>query len=322
MPSSTSSSSPGSGAARKALLALAGAFLALNAAVIALWQGLPFSHVSEERYLAVVIDHVAMLEESKGEEGRIVLVGGSGVAFSISAQALGQTLDRPVFNGGIQVGIGYRNLIDLYSRHLDPENDLIVLLPELELLADDARYTETWCDAIFLRKALGDLFGQPRCMPHIAYRTYQEVRHHLAGTTMSDPVYRRSAFNAVGDVTSHLEIERRSPDFTDYVLPDISEAKLARFETYVHERLIERGFDVLYIPAAMPMVACDSAPEERAAMVARLSKLSTVAVEPADYRDFCLEPRLFFDGAGHLNRDGRAGQTERVRETLKAALER
>lgn len=312
MPSSTSSSEGTK--ARRALIALAAVFVLLNALAVGLWQAIPLTPVSTERYLAAVDDHIAMLEASKGEKGRIVMLGGSGAAFSISAEILGEQLQRPVFNGGIQAGIGFRNLFELYEPHLDPENDLIVLLPELELLAEDKRYSSTWCDVIYLRKDMPRLFQQPRCVPHIIHRTHQEVRHHITGSTATDAVYRRSGFNAVGDLTSHLTIDKPVPDFSEYRLPHIAPEELGRFEAYVQERLSARGFEVLYIPAAMPKPACRSRDAE--AIAAQLSALSTADFVQHDLERFCLPAELFFDGAGHLNRDGRAVQTENVRAAL------
>ena len=312
MPSSTSSSDGST--AKRALLALAGVFALLNVALIALWQAIPLTPLSTGRYLAAVDDHLAMLERSKGQEGRIVLIGGSGAAFSISGEALGKELGRPVYNGGIQAGIGFRNLMDLYAPHLDPENDLIVLLPELELLAEDERYSAIWCDVVYLRKDIGGLINQPRCVPHVIHRTYQEVRHHMTGNTAVDEVYRRSGFNAVGDLTSHLDIDRPSPDFSEYQLPDITPEELERFETYVNDRLVARGFDVLYVPAAMPKPACRWRDVD--AIAAQLSALSTIDSVQHDLSDFCLPAQLFFDGAGHLGREGRKVQTRNVRDAL------
>jgi len=312
MPSSTSSSDGAS--ARRALIALVGVFVLLNALAMGLWLAIPLTVVSQGRYLAAVDDHIAMLEASKGEQGRTILLGGSGAAFSISAETLGEQLQRPVYNGGIQAGIGFRNLFELYEPHLDPENDLIVLLPELELLAEDARYSAVWCDVIYLRKDIGKLAQRPRCVPHIIHRTYQEVRHHITGNTASDPVYRRSGFNAVGDLTSHLTIDKPKPDFSNYIPPNITPEELERFEAYVQDRLIARGFDVLYVPAAMPERACAS--RDVQALAAQLSALSTMGNVQHDLERFCLAPEMFFDGAGHLNRDGRLVQTESVRAAL------
>lgn len=320
MPSSTSSSE--SALAKRSLFALLAVFAILALTGIALWQAMPLSKVSEQRYLAAASDHVDMLRKSKGEEGRIILIGGSGAAFSISAEQLARDLDRPVYNGGIQAGIGFRNLIDLYADQLDPENDLIVLLPEPELLAGDARYSQVWCDVVFLRKDIGRLIGQPRCLPNILHRTYQDARHHMAGTDAVDPIYRRSGFNAVGDLTSHLDIDRAPPAFNGYDLPDVNEQRLAVFTDYVTTHLRKRGFDLLYIPAAMPQAACERSPARVRAVIAELQTLTTGGPIPADMEEFCLAPNLFFDGAGHLNKSGRGVQTENVRKRLAAFIAR
>ena len=257
-----------------------------------------------------------MLEASKGEEGRVILIGGSGVAFSISAEELTRDLGRPVYNGGIQATIGYRNLIDLYAPYLDPDNDTIVLVPEPELIAGDARYSQTWCDVIYLRKAVGDLVRQPRCLPNIVHRTYQEVRHHMTGAQDVDPIYRRSGFNARGDMTAHLAVERPTVDFRTYSVPELDEAAVSRFEDTVGRAFTERGLAVLYVPSAVPQKACDTEPERLRALIDRLAQLSTVEVPTYDFETYCFAHDLFFDGAGHLNRRGRLIQTENVRRAI------
>jgi len=327
MPSSTSSSEPtGRRRARRGLIALASVIAGLFALGIAAWQVIPLSPVSKERYLAAVEDHLAMLEASRGAQGRIVLVGGSGTAFSVSAEELAEELGRPVYNGGIQASIGVRNLLDLYLPHLDPEHDLIVLLPEPDLIADDRRHSTTWCDVVYLRRDLRGLAERPRCLPNILDRTWQEARHHLDGTRITDPVYRRSAFNAVGDVTAHLGLERPAPDLSDYRFPDFAGGELERFSAYVHEELTDRGFAVLYVPAAIPRTACERSPTRVAAFAAAMDGLTTGGPMMRDFETemapFCLASDLFFDGAGHLDADGRALHTGNVARQIKRFLAR
>ncbi len=317
MPSSTSSSETRlSDASRPQawLAALLACVLGIVSLGIGAWLVVPLTPVSSERYLAAIEDHVDMLARSKGQKGRIILLGGSGAAFSISAQDLGRSLDRPVYNGGIQASIGIRNLIDLYLPHLDPENDLIVLVPELALLADDARYSVTWCDVIYLLKDVSLLAREPRCAPNILGRTWEEVTYHYTGAREDDPVYRRSGFNAVGDLTSHLDIDRTAPNLSGYTLPEIPPENLDRFTSYIRNTLIARGFEVAYIPAAMPGPACRNPAVD--AFVAQLSALTTGDVPDPAIDRFCLPDEMFFDGSEHLNRNGRRIQTESVRAML------
>jgi hypothetical protein len=327
MPSSTSSSeSPAARRARRGLLALAGAIVAIVAAGISAWQVMPLSPVSTQRYLAAVEDHLAMLEASRGEEGRIVLVGGSGTAFSVSAERLTQELGRPVYNGGIQASIGVRNLIDLYLPHLDPERDLIVLLVEPDLLTEDERYSLTWCDVLYLTKDLAGLAMRPRCLPNILDRTRQEVQHHASGTRITDPVYRRSAFNARGDVTAHLALDRPAPDLSGYEFPPLDAGEVERFSAYVREELLGRGFDVLYVPAAIPEGACERSQDRVVALHRALGELTTggpvMRDIAAEMGAFCLAPDLFFDGAGHLDAEGRALHTGNVARQIDRFLAR
>ena len=316
MPSSTSSSEVS--AARARLLALGAFVLGLLSLGLAAWLAMPLSPVSSQRYLAAIDDKIAMLERTKGEEGRIILIGGSGAAFSISAEELTKELDRPVYNAGLQATAGLRNLVDLYAPHLDPHQDLVVLLPEPQMLASDDRYSQTWCDILFLRKDTVGLGRQLRCVPMVLWRTWQEGQHHWKGTDTVDGVYRRSGFNAFGDLTSHLDKDRDPPDLSDYDHPQIPAAKLDTIIDEVGATLSSRGVRTLYVPAAMPAAGCKKSPQRIDAMAQDLARLTTGPASAPDVSPHCLGEELFFDGAGHLNARGREIQTAAV----AAAIER
>ncbi|MDY7096641.1 MAG: hypothetical protein SXU28_00740 [Pseudomonadota bacterium] len=320
MPSSTSSSE--ARPARARVLALVAFAFGLVALGLGAWLLMPLSPVSTERYLAAAEDHVEMLRRSKGEKKRIVLLGGSGTAFSISAESLTQTLDRPVYNGGIQAGIGLRNLIDLYRPELDPQNDLIVLLPEPEMLAADTLHSQTWCDVLFLRKDIGRLAKRPRCVPNVMWRTWQELEHHAKATQNTDSVYRRSGFNARGDLVAHLSIESEAPDFSEYKLPTVSAQQLSTVTDHVRASLANDGFELLYVPAAMPQKGCDASRSPLAVLASELSASTSGAKErrTIDTAPYCLSDDLFFDGAGHLNAKGRAIHTANVAEAIRRHL--
>ncbi len=158
------------------------------------------------------------------------------------------------------------------------------------------------------------LVRQPRCVPNILWRTWEEANHHFTGAREDDPVYRRSGFNAVGDLTSHLTINRPVPDLSGYTVPEIPPEKLDRFSAYVRETLIDRGFEVAYIPAAMPQAACRNRAVE--SYVSNSSSLTTIDLPDPAIERFCLPNEMFFDGSEHLNRKGRRIQTESVRAML------
>lgn len=320
MPSSTSDSEER--AAKCNLGALALVFLAINVAALAVWLLLPPSQVSKERYLATINDHIAMLRTTKGEPGRIVILGGSGVAFSISAEALSKKLDRPVYNGGIQASIGLRNMTDTYLPHLDPANDLIVIVPELELINGDRLFSRTYCDALFLMERADLLAGRPRCIPAVIHRTWQEARNFLNDSKVSDPVYQRSGFNSRGDMVAHLSVEKPVPDLSDYEIPLLREERFRTVERYIDETLTGQGFDVIVLPAALPDSACRRDGADVRASFARISSMNRGRLPPQDIRKYCLAEQLFYDGPGHLNGRGRALQTENVREQLALYLAR
>ncbi|MBE6634436.1 MAG: hypothetical protein E7620_08880, partial [Ruminococcaceae bacterium] len=65
------------------------------------------------------------------EEPKLVIVGGSSVAFGLDCQKLEEQLQMPVVNFGLYAAIGTRAMMEL-SRDEISEGDIVVLAPELD----------------------------------------------------------------------------------------------------------------------------------------------------------------------------------------------
>ncbi|MBC2176416.1 hypothetical protein HCB27_07305 [Listeria booriae] len=60
-------------------------------------------------------------------EEKVVLLGGSSVLYGFNTDAIQQSLGKPTFNAGVNVGLGFRYLLDNIEPHLKPGDQ--VLLP-------------------------------------------------------------------------------------------------------------------------------------------------------------------------------------------------
>ena len=116
------------------LVLLAGFFLLIFIGGLLLHFYVPLSLRSREHYSGVVLDQQEILSRSKGRQARILLMGGSSLGFSVSAEELTDRLGVLVLNLGVVAGMGYSNIWNNYRDNTDPEKDIIVLSPEYELL--------------------------------------------------------------------------------------------------------------------------------------------------------------------------------------------
>ncbi len=64
------------------------------------------------------------------EEEKIVIIGGSSVAFGVDAELLSETLKRPVVNFGLYATLGTKVMMD-YSLDALGEGDIVVIAPEM-----------------------------------------------------------------------------------------------------------------------------------------------------------------------------------------------
>ncbi len=82
----------------------------------------------EKTFLGEFDNKVERLYETEGE--KIVIIGGSSVAFGVDAALLSEVLDKPVINFGLYATLGTKTMLD-YSRGAIGEGDIIVIAPEM-----------------------------------------------------------------------------------------------------------------------------------------------------------------------------------------------
>ncbi len=79
-------------------------------------------------FLGEFDNKVERLYETEGE--KIVIIGGSSVAFGVDAELLSETLGKPVINFGLYATLGTKTMLD-YAKDAIGEGDIIVIAPEM-----------------------------------------------------------------------------------------------------------------------------------------------------------------------------------------------
>ena len=162
-------------------------------------------------YLGAFQDKLHRLRETPGE--RLIVIGGSNIAFGLNSDLLEATCSRPVVNLGLYAPLGMRHQMEMVRRHARP-GDCVVISPEYELFqhrlepfddqslrdlfehAPDARayfYAETAPSV--LEFADNSAFQEASRWIHRAYETLRRSRKKRT--------YTRTSFNQSGDVVAH-----------------------------------------------------------------------------------------------------------------------
>ncbi len=90
----------------------------------------------EVSYVNALIDKHVLLSEPR--EPKIVIIGGSNVAFGMDSRVLQEELGRPVVNAGLHAGIGLEYMLRDVEGYLSA-GDVLVVIPEYDLLTDPAQ---------------------------------------------------------------------------------------------------------------------------------------------------------------------------------------
>lgn len=154
-----------------------------------------------ESYLGELPNKVRRLDESG--EGKVVVIGGSSVAFGLDSALLSGILERPVVNFGLYATLGTEVMIELAARSIKP-GDIIVIAPETD--------SQTMSDYFGAEAVLQAFDGEAamllrlpsRYIPRLGGAFYRYASGKLAaGAGFSHPasgIYGSASFNEYGDI--------------------------------------------------------------------------------------------------------------------------
>jgi hypothetical protein len=262
----------------------------------------------ENYYALAIIDKQRML--AAAESPKLVLAGGSNLAFGLDSAAMHARFQFPVVNMGFHAGFGLGRILDGISPSLR-QGDILLIIPEYE------HFSEQWSgiadayalifDARQYQFAFSPYYGLPS-----GFSTYlvTHVQAFFARFRPPNPhAYSRDGFNEYGDYIKHLNLENR-PFAPSKPLVFLDKAALRHFFQFV-DMFARRGIHVLL---SYPSY------EERAYAANRdlINELDALFRAKENLRvisspgSYCFPRELFYDTRYHLNGEGRALRTERL----------
>lgn len=178
---------------------------------------------------------------------RMIIVGGSNVAFGFDCEAISDSLGVNVQNAAVHAGLGLRfMLLEVYKRTLP--GDTIVIMPELSQFIDMFNgSTEALPDAVVysgldavkslnLSQAYNVIEGLPRFI-------YVNFRFNPNSTKFE---YRSSNFNEYGDETAHWKEPRKRVTPYPPITEKISQSSIVELCDIIH-KMERKGAHVIML---------------------------------------------------------------------------
>ncbi|MCU0549117.1 MAG: hypothetical protein MUC48_07195 [Leptolyngbya sp. Prado105] len=223
---------------KKFTLKLAGFFSLQTAIAAAFLTPYVLNHqeVVAKGFMAASQDKQALLSQPQ-TRSRIILVGGSSVAYGFNSPLLKERLNLHPVNMGLHAGLGGEFMLNEVESGLRP-NDVVVISLEYENFIDFPPGAKDVFDVIEANPS-NLQYIPPSYLPALADRglifiggVFRRSIASAMGSLDRQPYYQRSSFNSYGDVVGH------------YGLPQISqkiatEGKTFKFDPADVQRVIQ-----------------------------------------------------------------------------------
>lgn len=295
------------------------AFFLLQALILAaFWNpALPF----ENGYLAATIDKHERLRKTRSP--RIILVGGSNLAFGIKSKTLEDELGRPVVNMGLHADLG----IPFMLREVKDEiraGDFVVLSMEHDIFsAESAERLST--QLVEVRPASLFLFPADERIDIIDHKGFSIIgnvarraffqRYDANSSVPSDRVYKRHCFDPQGSYTGHYLLTATRPRIVPGKISEMSEAIRAELEDFA--RLCSsKGARCFYTSPPHPSPFLDSAYDRVEQNQAQLRRIPDLVVLDSA-RDHAYATNFFYDSSYHLTEPGAELRTQKLVSSLR-----
>lgn len=262
------------------------------------------------------------------DEKKIVVVGGSSVAFGLDSAALSEHTGMEVVNFGLYATLGSKVMLDLSEDGLN-EGDIVIFAPELdsETLSLYFGARSAW-QAIDANHSLYDTINEHNGQDlENAKEEFLASKKEYASMGAPTPsgVYNRKNFNMHGDISYDRPYNTMAigydPNTTFSLTPDIvSEDFLKYFNSYC-QRLSERGVSVYfsYCPINALSLA-DTVTDETITEMDLYLRKNLACPVISTLEDYIMDWGYFYDTNLHLNNAGVAARTERLANDIRLAL--
>lgn len=262
-------------------------------------------------FIASNIDKMKLLEETPSP--RIILIGGSNVAFSINSQIIEDSTEFNAINMGSHAGVGLNYLIKETIPYVK-DGDIILISPEYSQFDPNLFFGGSALTQLLLIN--GELWPALKSvdwvddLPLTFKTTVRNLIAKMSGGILKES-YSRTKFNHFGDYIGHWQEDRVSfePSFLTAKIDKTTIKKLHEFQRIIEQK----GAKVLIISPCYPT----SAYKMNKKWIKRLeAELKKEGLKMAPSECYVFDDNLFYDTEYHMTEQGTKERTNRIIENI------
>ena len=261
------------------------------------------------------------------EEPKIILIGGSSVAFGYDTELMQERLDMPVVNFGLYASLGTKIMLDLAADSIG-EGDIVILAPEMDAQTLSLYFNgeSLWqaADSDFSLLAgvdydnYGNLLG--------TYWGYVKNKIRFLKTEAPDPegVYNEASFDEYGDISyerpyNQMELDY-DPTLTISLDPSIVDAEFADYVNEYIRAAEKKGATLYFTFSPMNELALTEGTTDESLWEFYDYLCRTLDCEViSNINDCIMDAGYFYDSNFHLNDSGVIVRTASLIKDIRRA---
>lgn len=289
--------------------------------------------VYNDTFIGELGDKYELLKET--DEPKIVIIGGSSVAFGIDSALIEEKLGMKVVNFGLYANLGTKLMLDLSKANIN-EGDIVIIAPEMSEQTLSLYFnSETTMQAID---------GDPSMLRYIDKDNYEaligaswklacdKVNYLVSGVRPENSgAYKKENFNAYGDnvfdrpynemteATNVIDLSFR----TDYT--DGTETEYEKFIAYINKYVSfakRKGATVYYSMCPMSEAALGKKNTEDVIYGYYRNLVNSLDCKViSNVNDYIMDEGYFYDTEFHLNNAGVTVRTVKLIDDIKRERE-
>ena len=266
-------------------------------------------------FVGILDEKLDRLESIEGE--KIVVVGGSSVAFGLDSKLFEEKTGTPVVNFGLYAALGTKLMLDLSLPNIKA-GDTVVIAPEM-----DAQTLSLYFNAGTTLRALDGNLSYIFDIPSEHYSSLlgqsfdfalEKLEYMIDGAPTASGVYTSDSFNEYGDVVYPRPDNKMQGGVNENEMITLDESIVsADFLEYLNAYITEceaRGASVYFSFCPMNSLAFESADYLTEAREFSDYLSSVIECELiSDVSDYIMDSAYFYDTNFHLNDTGATRRT-------------
>ena len=279
-----------------------------------------------DKFMGELKSKYERLKETSGK--RIVLVGGSGVAFDCDSALMDDFFPSyEIVNFGMYAGLGTKAVMDLSENYIH-EGDIVILSPE-----QSEQTFSDYFNGEYMWQAADGAFGMLRDLKSENFEAMlgnfprfalEKLNYVMKGQKpQTDSIYQKKSFNIYGDIELDTCRENILPNGYDVnqkvrFTEDVVQPEFMDYMNDWAKRLEKKGAVVWYRYCPVNKLSVEDMDDLAAYDVFLRQKLDFPVI--GNPENSLMEAEWFFDTNFHLNQPGKEVNTVQLIRDMKAML--